>query len=121
VIRSLASRAVAEALGTALLVGLGTGTIVAASRVGGIPLWEMSVAWFLAVLIPILLLIQLSGAHLNPAVTLSLAVSGRISWGEAPSYMVGQFAGALGGSALVLALATMPTPERPSRPKAISL
>jgi aquaporin NIP len=96
-------RVAAEAAGTALLVGIGTGTIVLATRVGGIPQWEMAVAWFFAVLIPILFFIHVSGAHLNPAVTLALAVSGRIAWAEVPSYVLGQFAGALGASAVLLA------------------
>ena len=101
-IGSIASRAAGEAAGTALLVGIGTGTIVAAARLGGIPQWEMALAWFLAVLIPILFFIQLSGAHLNPVVTLALAVSGRIAWREVPPYLVGQFSGALLASEVVL-------------------
>jgi glycerol uptake facilitator-like aquaporin len=58
----------------------------------------MAVAWFLAVLIPILVFVRVSGAHLNPVVTLSLAVSGRVGWAEVPVYLLGQFAGALLGS-----------------------
>ncbi|MGA8275161.1 MAG: MIP/aquaporin family protein [Thermoplasmata archaeon] len=95
-------RAVAELVGTALLVGLGTGTIVLGARLGGIPQWELAVGWFLAVLVPIVLFIQVSGAHLNPVVTLSLAASGRIAWREVPPYVLGQIAGALVGSAVVL-------------------
>ena len=67
-----------------------------------IPQWELGVAWFLAVLIPILLFIGVSGAHLNPAVTLALAASRRIAWREVPPYVVGQLAGAFLGSAVVL-------------------
>ena len=97
-----AGRAIAEALGTALLVGLGTGSVVAAARVGGIPQAEMAAAWFLAVLIPILLFVERSGAHLNPVVTLALAASGRIAWREVPAYWLGQFAGAFVASGVVL-------------------
>jgi aquaporin NIP len=96
------SRVAAEAAGTSLLVGLGTGSVVWAVRAGGIPQWELGVAWFLAVLIPILLFIGVSGAHLNPAVTLALAASRRIAWREVPPYVVGQLAGAFLGSAVVL-------------------
>ncbi|MGP8074020.1 MAG: MIP/aquaporin family protein [Thermoplasmata archaeon] len=114
---SITSRAAGEAAGTALLVGVGTGTIVVAARLGGIPQWEMALAWFLAVLIPILLFIQVSGAHLNPVVTLALAASGRIDWREVPPYFLGQFSGALLASGVILAAlgnvahlgATMPT------------
>jgi len=111
------TRAAAEAAGTALLVGIGTGTIVEAARLGGIPLWLMASAWFLAVLVPIVLFIRFSGAHLNPVVTLALAVSGRIDWREVPFYLLGQFSGAFLGSLCVLAAlgdvhhlgATLPT------------
>lgn len=96
-------RGAAEVAGTALLVGVGTGTIVLAARFGPIPPWEMAVVWFAAVLIPIVLFIQVSGAHLNPIVTLALAASGRIAWREVPPYVVGQCAGALLASAFVLA------------------
>lgn len=95
-------RCLAECAGTALLVGIGTGTIVAASSVGGIPQWLMAVAWFFAVLVPIVLFIRVSGAHLNPAVTLALAASGRLAWKEAPGYWVSQFSGAFLASFLVL-------------------
>jgi len=98
---SLGRRFLAEAVGTALLVGIGTGAIVLSARGGGIPQWEMATAWFLAVLIPIVLFVGVSGAHLNPAVTLGLAASGRIAWGETPEYVLGQFAGAFLGSGIV--------------------
>jgi aquaporin NIP len=58
--------------------------------------------WFVAVLIPILVFIDISGAHLNPAVTLALAVSGRIAWREVLPYVFSQLAGAFLGSAVVL-------------------
>lgn len=99
-----AYRCLAEAGGTALLVGIGTGTIVVAGAAGGIPQWLMAIAWFLAVMIPIVLFIPVSGAHLNPVVTLALAFSGRIAWKEVPEYWVSQFAGAFVGSGAVLLL-----------------
>ncbi len=113
----LVRRCVAELVGTSLLVGLGTGAIVAAGRVGGIPQWALAVAWFLAVLVPIVLFVQISGAHLNPAVTLALLASGRIDAREGPAYVAAQFGGAgLGSLAVLLALgggdhlgATVPT------------
>lgn len=95
-------RVAAEAAGTAVLVGVGTGSIVAGARLGGAPPWLLAIAWFLAVLLPILMFIRISGAHLNPAVTLALAASGRIDWWEVPEYLLGQFAGAFVGSAVVL-------------------
>ncbi len=95
-------RFAAEALGTAILVGIGTGTVVEAARIGGIPPWAMGLAWSAAVLVPIVLFIGMSGAHLNPAVTLALAVSRRISWKIVPDYWGAQFLGAFAGSFAVL-------------------
>ena len=100
--RRLVHRCLAELAGTALLVGIGTGTIVAAGNAGGIPQWMMAIAWFLAVLVPVALFIRISGAHLNPAVTLALAGSGRIAWMEALPYWVSQFTGAFAASFVVL-------------------
>ena len=100
--RPLLSRCLAEAAGTALLVGIGTGTIVEAGNIGGIPQSAMAVAWFLAVLIPIALFIGISGAHLNPAVTLALASSGRMAWREAVPYWASQLLGAFLASVVVL-------------------
>ena len=100
--RRLLHRCLAEVVGTALLVGIGTGTIVAAGNAGGIPQWMMAIAWFLAVLVPVALFIRISGAHLNPAVTLALAGSGRIAWKEAVPYWASQFTGAFVASFVVL-------------------
>lgn len=99
---TILGRAAAEVAGTALLVGIGTGTIVLSARVGGLPLVVLAGAWFFAVLIPIALFIGVSGAHLNPVVTLALAASGRIAWREVPFYVLGQVLGAFLGSAVVL-------------------
>ncbi len=98
----MAARGLAEIAGTALLVGIGTGTIVGAGRIGGVPPWLMGLAWFAAVLLPIVLFVRRSGAHLNPAVTLALAASGRLAWKEVPGYWGAQFAGAFLASATVL-------------------
>ena len=71
-------------------------------RLGGFPQYVLAIAWFLAVLVPILLFVEVSGAHLNPVVTLGLALSRRIDWREVPPYVVSQLAGAFLGSAIVL-------------------
>lgn len=110
-------RSVAEFVGTALLVGIGTGAIVGGSRLGGLPILALAVAWFLAVWVPMTLFLRISGAHLNPAVTFALAVSGRFPWRLAPGFWIAQFSGAMTGSGIVLGLlgggdhlgATVPT------------
>jgi aquaporin NIP len=98
---SVLRRGLAEFGGTAILVAIGTGAIVGSARVGGIPLWTMTLAWFLAVMIPIVAFVGTSGAHLNPVVSLALAVSGRIGYHEVPPYIASQVAGAFVGSSIV--------------------
>jgi aquaporin NIP len=102
--RPLRLRLLAEAAGTAVLVGIGTGAIVAAAEHGGGSAGLLAVAWFLAVTIPVLGVAWVSGAHLNPAVTLSLATANRFPWREVAPYALAQVAGAFGGSAAVWAL-----------------
>jgi glycerol uptake facilitator-like aquaporin len=100
---SIVRRAAAEVAGTFLLVGIGTGAIVLNARFGGFSSIALAGAWFLAVLIPIVLFIRISGAHLNPVITLALAASGRIAWNEVPPYVLGQFSGAFLASLFILA------------------
>ncbi|MCI4348597.1 MAG: aquaporin [Thermoplasmata archaeon] len=98
-------RAAAEVGGTALLVAIGTGAIVAGSNHGNTPVWVLPVAWFLAVTIPILLVAGTSGAHLNPLVTVVLWGARTFPRIEIPVYVVAQLAGAvLGSTAVALVL-----------------
>jgi len=61
----------------------------------------LAVAWFAAVAIPVLALARLSGAHINPAVTLGLVVARRFDPRELVPYVGAQLSGAFAGSALV--------------------
>jgi aquaporin Z len=96
---SLARRSLAEAVGTAILVGLGTGAIVAGARAGGAGVTALSVAWFAAVALPVLLFARVSGAHLNPAVTLAMVLARRLPRAEGFAYVLAQVVGAFAGSA----------------------
>ncbi len=99
---SLATRSLAELVGTAMLVGIGCGAIVAGADAGGVGQWVLAVSWFLAVLLPVVAFARVSGAHLNPAVTLMLVGSRRFPVREAPPYIAAQFAGAFVGAGVVL-------------------
>ncbi len=101
--RALGTRLLAEAVGTALLVGIGTGAVVAGASVGGTPIALLALAWFAAVALPIAALGDVSGAHLNPAVTLGLVASRRFPPREAAPYAAAQLAGAFAASLTVLA------------------
>ena len=85
----------AEILGTALLILLGNGTVanvVLGKTKGHDSGWiVISVGWGLAVFVGVFAVAAISGAHINPAVTLGLAVAGKFSWSLVPSYMAAQF------------------------------
>jgi glycerol uptake facilitator protein len=83
----------AEALGTFFLAFIGGGASILAPATQGtiIPALAHGFALFLAVSV----LGRISGAHVNPAVTISLASVGRFPWAQVPWYIVAQFAGAI--------------------------
>lgn len=95
-IRSLGLRCLVEVAATAVLVGVGTGAIVAAR--GDSPQWTLAVAWFVAVALPVVVFARWSGAHMNPAVTFALALSRRFPPREVLPYASAQVGGAFGGS-----------------------
>ncbi len=98
---------VSEIIGTMILVFLGNGVVanVILSKTkghgngGG---WlTISIGWALAVFMGILVSYPYSGAHLNPSITIGLAIVGKFSWNLVPSYIFSQFIGAMLGSLLV--------------------
>ena len=95
----------AEAIGTMLLVLLGDGVVanVVLNRTkgqnGG---WiVITVGWGVAVAMAVYAVGRISGAHLNPAVTIGLAVIGSFPWNQVPGYIVAQLIGAFAGAVLV--------------------
>jgi MIP family channel proteins len=106
----LARRAIAEALGTYALLALGTGAIVVdQEHPGTIGPAGVAAAFGLAVAAIIFAIGHLSGAHINPAVTLAFASGRHFPWREVPVYMLAQLAGALAASAsLVLVFGSGP-------------
>jgi glycerol uptake facilitator protein len=95
---------IGEALGTFMLVLFGCGS-VAVSVLFDVHqgLMQVALAWGIGVILAIYLTRHLSCAHLNPAVSLAMAVSGRMSIGKMPVYISAQFAGAiLAGLALYM-------------------
>jgi MIP family channel proteins len=102
VLRPFRARLLCEVLGTALLVGVGTGAMVLDAS-GALPLGGagISVAFALVVVAAILLFGPISGAHINPAVTLGFAVAGRFPRHEISGYLAAQCVGAVLGSVVV--------------------
>jgi glycerol uptake facilitator len=98
----------AEVLGTALLVFIGVGAVPATLIVNGdapftmADLGMISFAFGTIVVATVYALGHVSGNHINPAVTLGLAATGKFPWREVPGYVVAQVAGAtLGALAIV--------------------
>lgn len=101
-------RLLAEAIGTGILVLFGAGSVVAALTLGGgeldyAGLGMVAITFALAIALAIYAFGNTSGAHLNPAVTVSLAAVGRFPWSEVPAYIAAQLAGGLVGAALIWA------------------
>ena len=98
---TLARKAAAEAVGTALLLAAIVGSGIMAERLAGgnvaIALLANSLATGGALVALILAFGPVSGAHFNPAVTLADASQGGLPWREVPAYVLAQFAGAVLG------------------------
>ncbi|MCU9612699.1 aquaporin family protein [Caldibacillus lycopersici] len=94
-----------EVLGTAVLILFGGGVVAGASldktKSNGAGWVVISLAWGLAVTMGVYASGQFSGAHLNPAVTIGLALAGEFAWADVPSYILAQMIGAFIGAALV--------------------
>ena len=99
---NLRARTIAEFLGTAFLLAAVVGSGIMGEQLAGgnvaIALLANTLATGTILTVLILTLGPISGAHFNPAVTLALAATGKMSWREVPSYLAAQFAGALCGS-----------------------
>jgi glycerol uptake facilitator protein len=99
------SALLAELFGTAILILLGDGVVanVVLQRSKGYNSgWiVITTGWALAVTIAVYCVISISGAHLNPAVTLALATIGTFPWAKVPGYIVAQIAGGFLGGVLV--------------------
>ncbi|HEX7367795.1 MAG TPA: MIP/aquaporin family protein [Pelobium sp.] len=96
---------IAELIGTALLILLGNGVVAnvllnnTKGNNGG---WiSITTAWALAVFVGVAVAAPYSGAHLNPAVTIALAIAGKFAWSGVLSYITAQIIGAFLGSFLV--------------------
>lgn len=105
----------AELLGTMVLILFGCGVVamvvlfqatnpaIPGQIVNG-GYTNITLGWGFAVLMGIFISGTISGAHLNPAVTIALALTGRFPWAKVPHYIAGQFIGAFLGAAIVFAV-----------------
>jgi glycerol uptake facilitator protein len=100
---SLMGEFIAEVFGTFILILLGDGVVASATlgTRGDIYNWNtITLGWAFAVVIAVYITAGVSGAHLNPAVTIAMAVKRGFSWSKVVPYiiaqMIGAFLGALG-------------------------
>lgn len=95
----------AEFIGTAILVFLGDGVVAGVllrnSKAENSGWIVITVAWGLAVAMAVYAVGRISGAHINPAVTIGLAASGNFDWAQVPGYIIAQLLGAFFGAVLV--------------------
>jgi glycerol uptake facilitator protein len=93
-----------EFLGTMLLILLGNGVVASVILLNKQADWiVITTGWALAVTLGVYVSGRSSGGHLNPAVTLALAVRGEVDWARLPAYWGAQLAGAFAGAVLVYA------------------
>ncbi|NCB08044.1 MAG: aquaporin family protein [Bacteroidia bacterium] len=91
-----------EFLGTFILILLGNGVVANVNldrtHSHGAGWIVITMGWAMAVFVAVLATADISGAHLNPAVTLGLAFSGLFEWGDVVPFIVAQISGAMAGA-----------------------
>lgn len=94
-----------ELIGTAILILLGNGVVanvvLSGTKGEGSGWIVITWGWGMAVFVAVFTVAAFSGAHINPAVTVGLAIAGKFEWVRVPAYIVAQFLGAFVGSFLV--------------------
>ena len=94
-----------EVLGTMILIVFGAGVCAGANLTKSYAKdagWiVITAAWGIAVTMGVFAVGGISGAHLNPAVTIGLAWTGNFAWSDVPGYIVAQMLGAIIGSAII--------------------
>lgn len=95
---------IAELIGTTMLITLGAGVVANVLLYGtkgnSSGLLVIALGWCVAVFVGVYIAADSSGAHLNPAVTIALAVAGKFDWLMVPSYLSAQLLGAMIGAFL---------------------
>lgn len=96
---------VAEIVGTAVLILLGNGVVanvlLKRTKGEGSGWIVITTSWGAAVFVAVAIVAPISGAHINPAVTLGLAAAGSFAWADLPAYWTAQMLGAVLGASLV--------------------
>ena len=104
----LSRRAIAEFFGTFWLVlgGCGAAVLAAAFPQLGIGFVGVAAAFGLTLLTMAYTIGEISGCHINPAVTFGLAAGGRFKWSELPAYVIAQVVGGIAAAAVLFVIAS---------------
>ncbi|CUR54947.1 putative aquaporin [metagenome] len=116
---STMQKLVAEFLGTAFLVFVGVGSVPAlllvnkanGSTFSGSDLGIISLAFATIVIVTVYVFGYISGNHINPAVTLGLAVTGKFPWASVPGYLTAQVLGATAGALTIVGVLGKPASD----------
>lgn len=94
-----------ELIGTAILLLLGNGVVanvvLSGTKGEGAGWIVIAWGWGMAVFVAVFTVAAFSGAHINPAVTVGLAMAGKFAWASVPGYVLAQFIGGAIGTTLV--------------------
>jgi glycerol uptake facilitator protein len=102
---SLRYECLAEFIGTYILVFFGVGSVHTAVLLGGQQgIWQVGVVWAVAISLAIYAVGAVSGAHINPAITVSFSVFRRFPVRKVPFYVLAQLAGAFAAAATLYGL-----------------
>jgi len=95
----------AELLGTCFIIIIGQGVVanvlLPKTKGNGSGLMAITIAWAIAVFLGVSCTAAVSGAHLNPAITIALAILGKFNWNLVPGYLLAQLLGAMIGALVV--------------------
>lgn len=91
-----------EFIGTFILVFAGTGVVIVDQQTGGaVTLTGIAACWGMIIVATVYAFGDISGNHINPAVTIAMAVDKRFEWKEVPAFLIAQLLGAFGASLLL--------------------
>ncbi|KAM7463455.1 hypothetical protein LguiA_031576 [Lonicera macranthoides] len=100
----LIQKVIAEAIGTYFLIFVGCGSVAVNKIYGSITFPGIGVAWGLIVMVMVYAVGHISGAHFNPAVTITFAIFRQFPWKQVPLYIIAQMLGSVLASGTIYLL-----------------
>ncbi|XP_043694597.1 probable aquaporin NIP-type [Telopea speciosissima] len=91
----LTQKFIAEVIGTYFVIFAGCGSVVVNKIYGSVTFPGICVTWGLIVMVMVYSVGHISGAHFNPAVTVTFAIFRHFPWAQVPLYMVAQILGSI--------------------------